>query len=131
MGWSAKCLIELAFLFVLLCRFCGVDARSVSRAARPDRLSQRWHDFIGITLGRKPEDATQIDPFNAGRRNLSHQFGRNVLAAIGPALQHLLHLHRVPRHHQVGQQIQGVGHRLMPFTRLIANVSGGAIQQPS
>ncbi len=88
---AAKCLIGFGFLFVFSCPFCGVSALSVSRAARPDRLSQRPHDCIGVALGRKPEDAAQIDPLNAGRRNPSHQLGVNVPVAIGPALQHLLH----------------------------------------
>ena len=34
----------------------------------------------------------QVNPFNAGRRSPSHQFGRNVLVPFVPALQLLLHL---------------------------------------
>jgi hypothetical protein len=51
-------------------------------------------------------------PSKPRRCNAPSQLRRHDLAPVGPSVQYRLHLRRVPRHHDVGQQAQGVGHCL-------------------
>jgi hypothetical protein len=65
-----------------------------------------------VALQREAEDAAQVDALQPRRRDAPDELRRHDLAPVGPAVQHGLHLGRVPRHHDVGQQAQRVGHRL-------------------
>src|SRR3546814_11729740 len=46
------------------------------------------------------------------RRNFPRELRRDDLTPVGPAVQNGLHLGCVPGHDDVGQQTQGVSHRL-------------------
>lgn len=68
--------------------------------------------LAGVALDREAEDAAQIDALQPRGRDPPDEFWRDDLAPVGPAIQHRLHLRRVPGHHNVGQKAQRVGHRL-------------------
>ena len=68
--------------------------------------------FPGIALHWKAEYAPQIDTLQPRRRNFPRELRRDDLTPVGPAVQNGLHLGCVPGHDDVGQQTQGVSHRL-------------------
>jgi hypothetical protein len=69
--------------------------------------------LVGVTLDREAEYTAQFDALDPGWRNAADDLGRNRTATtLRSMIEDFLHLSRVPGQDDVGEQTQGIGHRL-------------------
>ena len=63
-----------------------------------------------MLLDEKLKYPAHIQALGTRRGAPCDQFRRDGTAAtLGPAIKDRLHFHRVPRHHDIGEQAQGIG----------------------
>ena len=102
--------------------FCGALARvhstSISCVSDDFRKGLRRQNLLCVALSGESEDAAHIDSLQPRWRDPLSELRGDKLPPIRPDLKCCLHLHRVPRHHDVGQQVQRIGDGLQLLSLL-------------